>query len=110
MQLRTRLNTCNAMCDEEEKCSHFSHRSDGKCNLYQYCTLQSGPDLGFDYYLDKTFPSTTSENAVASVRSACDGKTVCKYLLRKIDLGDPDPQCEEEISIKYQCGNGATHV
>ena len=33
-----KLSMCKALCDENEKCNHFSYNPNGACSLYQNCT------------------------------------------------------------------------
>ena len=59
--------------------------------------------------MSKTRPSVTSGIAFTAVKNACDGKRSCKFIVRQQIVGNPDPKCEESFSVKYQCGNDATH-
>ena len=57
--------------------------------------------------MSKTRPSVTSGIAFCC-KNACDGKRSCKFIVSS-KRGNPDPKCEESFSVKYQCGNAATH-
>ena len=63
-------------------------------------------DWGYDWYMSKTRPSVTSGIAFTAVKSACDGKRSCKYIVKQQIVGNPDPKMRRIIFCKismWQC-------
>lgn len=48
-----------------------------------------------------------ADNAGTSVRSFCNGRERCNYVVSSHVLGDPKPGCKKDFIARYTCGGGA---
>jgi hypothetical protein len=46
-------------------------------------------------------------NVTSHVKSRCDGKSACQYVVDAGILGDPAPRCTKNLIVMFSCGNQA---
>jgi len=52
--------------------------------------------------------NTQHGNVTAHMKSRCDGKETCQYVVDAVQLGDPAPGCAKNLVVLYACQGNAS--